>query len=514
MTAIEIIPDCWINIEDSIETEPCWESLFCSEADSLAHIRLEGSPIWNGHPDGFNIASAKWYQTYLKERERQRSQNTAFVARTVRDVIPQSRLATYGNFEYDEERESKYKMCVNVPYSVDVAYGNLCRDGVQEIWMSPVVEYMMLMYLSPTGDPTGSFSSVSPPGENADDILGASNPRLYKVDNSQHFELEMKIQATKDIWSRETPPISPSMPDWYPVAFNPAPPILTPRPHFVPENSHPTFTPPNTFPFPNPSHPLQTGHDVTFISPYKSTLSSSDSSTCSCTSPLHPIYQQQRITPKLLQEFNLETADMSKFLLFTLDVDGQEDCVLQTIDRVSTWLNQVYPNKHAQKLEVEKQLLASYTYSTSNSVTGPRKILFCPPLSDTLTELPRPETTPQPRRAPSQVKSTPFTTPVTPSVVKNKGNTTPTAPRHLSLPLSFSAVTKGCSKKAMEPCLLQSGDKKPITDIPLACTARKSRSKHRPPHPTDPTRPSGVYTTLSGYKYYSPPRPRGASDEK
>ncbi|KAL1460712.1 hypothetical protein WDU94_012665 [Cyamophila willieti] len=266
---------------------------------------------------------------------------------------------------------------------------------------------------------------------------------------------------------------------------------------------------------------------------YKSNMSScSSSSSSSTSSPLHPIYQQQS-TPKYIRrqlsppvgtpsikDFNLETADLSKFLLFTLDWDTKGDSMQQTIDLANSWMSPVYPAKHAQKLEVEKQLLALYTLNMSKTV-GPRKSLFSSPevAPELLPRVVPTVTTLSPRLHPTQVKSTPLTatmSPVATSPVRTMTELIP-APRPLSLPLSFSAVTKKgtCTKIMMEQCCHNTpppGDTNNVStnEKTLACaSSRKSRSKHRPPHPT-PTRPAGVYTTLSGYKYFSPPRPLAA----
>ncbi|KAI5706795.1 hypothetical protein M8J75_011387 [Diaphorina citri] len=421
---------------------------------------------------------------------------------------------------YNEERENKYSMDVNVPYSVDTPYSTLCReDEAQEIWMSPLVDKLMLIYLT-GGDFSDTRFRQSPSSIPENEELDVINPRLYTVDNSQHFELEMKIMATRDIWTRELMTIK----DCYPMVFNQAYPILKPFSGYVVDNVA-AFNPRPRY---SPLHSSYPVYDVNHFSPYKSNMSSSGSSTCSSTSPLHPIYQQQpsstpkhtrrhlsspASTPCSIKDFNLETADLSKFLLFTLDLESKEDCMKQTIDLANTWLNQVYPGKQAQKLE--------------RKTVGPRKSLFASPegvaeLCTPVSVVP-PIISPPARLPPTQVKSTPFVSgPVKTTSAGIQGETltelvkgTLAVPRPLSLPLSFSAVTKGaCSKNTIEQSAHKSGEKKVSTDKTLACTTRKSRSKHRPPHPTDPSRPSGVYTTLSGYKYFSPPRPRGSSEDE
>lgn len=61
---------------------------------------------------------------------------------TVRDVIPQSKLALYGNYRYDNDRESVYSR--EQPRSTkreDRRSGRIFSDGTEtEPWMLPEVE--------------------------------------------------------------------------------------------------------------------------------------------------------------------------------------------------------------------------------------------------------------------------------------------------------------------------------------------------------------------------------------
>uniref|UniRef100_A0A8D9BJB7 Uncharacterized protein n=1 Tax=Cacopsylla melanoneura TaxID=428564 RepID=A0A8D9BJB7_9HEMI len=538
MSTMELIPDCWIHLDtpaprDRTTHSPLYytsnqDSLsplcYNSDQDNIARIRLEGSPIWNENPDGFNIANSKYYQSFLKQRERQRNENTMLSPRTVRDVIPQSRLARYGNYEYNEEKESKYAMDVNVPYSVESPYSEYHAAGdVEEVWMSPLVDKLMQVYLKPDGNEP--FGQIPPPPSPNTEECDPINPRLYTVDNSQHFHLELKILATKDIWMRDLFTINT---ECYPMVLNQSYPIIKPTSGYVADNHNMPFNMRTRYHSSSQSsyyHVPESNHYNTPYS-YKSNMSScSSSSSSSTSSPFHPIYQQQS-TPKFLRrqlsppvgspsikDFNLETADLSKFLLFTLDLDTKGDSIQQTIDLANSWLSPVYPAKHAQKLEVEKQLLALYTLNVGKTV-GPRKSLFSSP--ELITPVPTTPPTTGPRLRPTQVKSSPLTTAISPvaalssSPVRTVTELVPVT-RPLSLPLSFSAVTKKgtCSKSIMEQCNHKMGDKNNAStnnENALVCaSSRKSRSKHRPPHPT-PTRPAGMYTTLSGYKYFSPPR--------
>ncbi|XP_043529098.1 uncharacterized protein LOC122538791 [Frieseomelitta varia] len=72
------------------------------------------------------------YKLTAKYRE-----NGTYRTKSVRDVIPNSRLASYGNYEYNEDRESVYKSDDN---SSPVSLPNFCWTEVTEPWMLPEVE--------------------------------------------------------------------------------------------------------------------------------------------------------------------------------------------------------------------------------------------------------------------------------------------------------------------------------------------------------------------------------------
>lgn len=67
----------------------------------------------------------------------QYSENGNSQIKRIRDVIPGSRLALYGNFEYDEEREKNYKPAENFRVEHCAAAQ---RVGVPEPWMLQEVE--------------------------------------------------------------------------------------------------------------------------------------------------------------------------------------------------------------------------------------------------------------------------------------------------------------------------------------------------------------------------------------
>ncbi|XP_076279107.1 uncharacterized protein LOC143208536 [Lasioglossum baleicum] len=71
--------------------------------------------------------------------------------RRVHDVIPESRLAAYGNYEYNEERESLYKPHDN---ATNIPNTNFCWTDVTEPWMLPDVEKLFAWLTSNSPETT------------------------------------------------------------------------------------------------------------------------------------------------------------------------------------------------------------------------------------------------------------------------------------------------------------------------------------------------------------------------
>lgn len=63
-------------------------------------------------------------------------------ARSVRDIIPYSKLAQYSNYEYNEAREMSYASQIS-----DVSFYYPClykKDSIKEPWMLPEVEQIFI----------------------------------------------------------------------------------------------------------------------------------------------------------------------------------------------------------------------------------------------------------------------------------------------------------------------------------------------------------------------------------
>lgn len=68
-------------------------------------------------------------------------------ARTVRDIIPHSKLAQYSNYEYNEAREMSYASPVS-----DISFYYPClykKDAIKEPWMLPEVEQVFIWLTYP-----------------------------------------------------------------------------------------------------------------------------------------------------------------------------------------------------------------------------------------------------------------------------------------------------------------------------------------------------------------------------
>nr|CAD7443411.1 unnamed protein product [Timema bartmani] len=113
---------------------------------AYANVGLHADPVWLlNEPDVYQRANQVlwvccnrlWHHTRSFRVNNVLPQNR-IQTRSVRDTIPFSRLARYGNYRYDEERESHY-MCDDE--SGDARYGPIvCPEENPEPWMLPEVE--------------------------------------------------------------------------------------------------------------------------------------------------------------------------------------------------------------------------------------------------------------------------------------------------------------------------------------------------------------------------------------
>ncbi|XP_030756570.1 uncharacterized protein LOC115882550 [Sitophilus oryzae] len=141
---------------------------------------------------------------YLKERQAQfkASRWERISPRTVRDCIPESKLARYANFEYDEARELSYTPAVT---RYERLYQTFSGEEVNEPWMLEEIDDLLIGFLCYKEHKEDTDSC----NENHDNLpcnngfceLSYESPFL----NASTFEemalkLKIKCQSTKMIW--------------------------------------------------------------------------------------------------------------------------------------------------------------------------------------------------------------------------------------------------------------------------------------------------------------------------
>nr|CAD7572119.1 unnamed protein product [Timema californicum] len=113
---------------------------------AYAKVGLHADPVWLiNEPDVYQRANQVLWVCYNRLWHHTRSFRVNYVlpqnrrqTRSVRDTIPFSRLARYGNYRYNEERESHYT-CDDE--SGDARYEPIvCPEENPEPWMLPEVE--------------------------------------------------------------------------------------------------------------------------------------------------------------------------------------------------------------------------------------------------------------------------------------------------------------------------------------------------------------------------------------
>ncbi|XP_054010115.1 uncharacterized protein LOC128893289 [Hylaeus anthracinus] len=87
-------------------------------------------------------------------------ENGSYRPRRVRDVIPDSRLATYDDYEYNEEHEGPYRQHDN---ATSVPQPNFCWTEVTEPWMLPEVEERFAWLIAGGARANREFSAVRLP---------------------------------------------------------------------------------------------------------------------------------------------------------------------------------------------------------------------------------------------------------------------------------------------------------------------------------------------------------------
>ncbi|CAL7946487.1 unnamed protein product [Xylocopa violacea] len=131
--------------------------------------------------------------------------NGTYRTKRVRDVIPDSHLASYGNYEYNEERESMYKPDEN---SGPVPQPNFCWTEVTEPWMLPEVEKLFAWLTSSRPRSNREFSATRLPEPDEASKIGCGIKSHWEdCTRSQHAQrsssTEKKVRTGQEP-SKET----------------------------------------------------------------------------------------------------------------------------------------------------------------------------------------------------------------------------------------------------------------------------------------------------------------------
>ncbi|CAG9764728.1 unnamed protein product [Ceutorhynchus assimilis] len=113
--------------------------------EALKNVAIHADPTWKYRDyDPLQQTNMNLHLT-ARHLNVQYSKWTKLVPRTVRDSIPQSKLAKYGNYEYDEAREMSYTSSVN---KYDRLNDTFDKDDADEPWMMEEIDDLVASYLS------------------------------------------------------------------------------------------------------------------------------------------------------------------------------------------------------------------------------------------------------------------------------------------------------------------------------------------------------------------------------
>ncbi|XP_076391587.1 uncharacterized protein LOC105663958 isoform X1 [Megachile rotundata] len=178
------------------------EELFNS---AYANISLIADKAWSfDKEDPFQKFNRSLWIEYRKVAAKYK-ENVNRRAKRVRDVIPESRLASYGNYEYDEERENLYKSSTDDD-ATSAPLPNFCWTEVTESWMLPDVQ-KYFGWLTSNGSRSNRESSTAtvPEADHVPNIVAPQwDDRLRATRNkfrSTHVSDDESSQRTTSIES-------------------------------------------------------------------------------------------------------------------------------------------------------------------------------------------------------------------------------------------------------------------------------------------------------------------------
>ncbi|XP_045762576.1 uncharacterized protein LOC123865534 isoform X2 [Maniola jurtina] len=197
------------------------------QSSAWAHVALCADLTWVSEPpDEFIVANQRlWAQHYrvsqvLQDSSIESSQciqnhcdhtgnqivqnqenNSCSSRRSVKDVIPESRLAQfYGNFYYDDIRENCYT-CTNEKANLRGYNSHGCDNtDLTECWMLPEVEYWFRKLVDDSSD-----RSVVPRRRRQYKILPDDDSERWDPSEARTVEeatLEARVRSTRSLWNQ------------------------------------------------------------------------------------------------------------------------------------------------------------------------------------------------------------------------------------------------------------------------------------------------------------------------
>ncbi|XP_050585114.1 uncharacterized protein LOC126919674 [Bombus affinis] len=158
---------------------------------AYANISLIADKAWTfDKEDPFQKLNQSLSIQNYKLTAKYKENGTVHRTKSVRDVIPNSRLASYGNYEYNEDRENLYKSDDN---SAPVSLPNFCWTEVTEPWMLPEKFYSIVANLK------NDVCQESDATEKSDSYY---EYQRYTIENSMEMQLHIRVtsDAVRSLW--------------------------------------------------------------------------------------------------------------------------------------------------------------------------------------------------------------------------------------------------------------------------------------------------------------------------
>ncbi|XP_033178472.1 uncharacterized protein LOC100740186 [Bombus impatiens] len=168
---------------------------------AYANISLIADKVWTfDKEDPFQKLNQSLSIQNYKLTAKYKENGTVHRTKSVRDVIPNSRLASYGNYEYNEDRENAYKSDDN---SGPVSLPNFCWTEVTEPWMLPEVE-KHFAWLTSSGPRTNRelLAFTLKQSDATEKLDSYYEYQRYTIENSMEMQLHIRVtsDAVRSLW--------------------------------------------------------------------------------------------------------------------------------------------------------------------------------------------------------------------------------------------------------------------------------------------------------------------------